>query len=534
VLGLESAQVARAAAAVRHTRAVTNYMEQKGMVFDELPDAAKFAEKLGDDAKKFSGRVESMDGWGVKGLNGKYIPEELAGEVKGVMDMYKNPKFVEGFLDKYATVQNFWKAWTLSIFPAYHSRNAVSNLWNNFLAGMDIKAIKHYKEATRLLVSLRAPGGRKLLSKADKAILSEARDYRVIRSGLFGDELGDIMVESAKSMGGIERALNKTFNPAHNWFVKKGFAAGSMIEDHARLSHYLWAKNTKGMSKMEASESVMKYLFDYRYGITPFEKKAFRDFLMPFYTWTRFNIPLQLEMLALKPGKFSVLPKGVRALEDSAQFLEDDFGKPDPNEMFMADWMKRATKIRLRYSNEKEAYEYFVLDNWIPSAELGKLLSQEGLQNMFVGLVSPFTKLPIEIAFNYNLFQKKKIKRYKGEKKKLMGFDVDPRWFDHPARSIRLINEADKFIDGFFNSTGQTTKLEAFTRIVFGKVYPYRPEQQKKWWDYQIKRRGSELKQIRRYADERNWTDQVGVLDGLITELEDERKYFESLDTSKF
>jgi len=153
---------------------------------------------------------------------------------------------------------------------------------------------------------------------------------------------------------------------------------------------------------------------------------------------------------------------------------------------------------------------------------------------MFVGLVSPFTKLPIEIAFNYNLFQKKKIKRYKGEKKKLMGFDVDPRWFDHPARSIRLINEADKFIDGFFNSTGQTTKLEAFTRIVFGKVYPYRPEQQKKWWDYQIKRRGSELKQIRRYADERNWTDQVGVLDGLITELEDERKYFESLDTSKF
>ena len=527
VLGVERAQVAKATASMRHVQAMADYMKKKGLMFDEIPDAATLKSRLGKQAENLSGDFVSADEWGIKALKGKYIPRELSDEIRSVMDKYKNPKFIEGFLKKYAKVQNIWKAWTLSIFPAYHSRNAISNLWNNFLAGMGPTATDNYRQAMKLLWKR----SRGTLNNAEERIINEAVDHRVIGTGLMKGELDEIMTKRMDRLTGLGKATQYVFNPAYNPFVKAGFKSGTAIENHARLAHYLWARS-KGLDPMDASGSVMKYLFDYKHGITPFEKKMFRDFMMPFYTWTRFNLPLQLEMLATRPGRFVTLPKMMRGFEEISEQLRDDYGAPDVNEFYMADWMKRATKVRLKYNREKESYEYFFLDNWIPSAELNRIMDVQAFRDMMTGLMSPFTKLPIEVAFNYNLFQKKPLKRYKGEKKKLLGFDVDPKWIEHPARTIRLINEADKLYEAHLTDSGQVSKLAAWVRVGVGRTYPYRPEKQQKWWEYQIKRRISELKQIRRYADEREWVNQVGVLDGLVEELEAEKKFFKELDLS--
>jgi hypothetical protein len=258
----------------------------------------------------------------------------------------------------------------------------------------------------------------------------------------------------------------------------------------------------------------------------------FRDFLAPFYAWTRFNLPLQVEALAMKPGRFAVLPKGMRLFDDVGAYLQDESGTPTPSEMFMADWMKRATKIRFRYNEKTGAHEYFILDNWIPSADLNKLTDIKEFRNMITSLLSPGVKLPIEILYNYNLYRKKKIRVYPGQRGKLIGVKLPPE-LEHPARSIRLLNEADKMYEAFIAQKGEVSKAEAVARGLVGKVYPYRPDRQKKWWVWQMNKRIGELRGMQRYAEKRGWTDQAGVLEGLIEEIAAERDYYKKLKVGR-
>ncbi len=330
------------------------------------------------------------------------------------------------------------------------------------------------------------------------------------------------------NLGFAGKFLKKIYHPSHNPLLKKGFAFGRSVEDYARLSHYLWAKGSKGLSKADAARSVNKYLFDYRYGLTGTEQKYLRDFLMPFYSWTRFNLPLQFEMLATKPGRFVTMPKAIRGYEQIQERLSDEYGAPKATEIFMADWMKRATKVKLRWNKEKDAYEYFLLDNWLPSAEVGRLFSKGAAKDMLVGLLSPFTKLPFEIAWNFNAFRKRKIGEYPGQRKRILGIPLDPS-LEHVARSIRLINEADRMWVDIIKNEGDIGRMTAVIRSLTGKAYPYRPEKQKDWWVWQKTKRISEYKRSLKYAKKKGWDREVRVLEGLIEEMEDERDYFKKV-----
>jgi hypothetical protein len=529
VLGAEARQVGSAMAALHHAQKLGDWLVEKGWMWDEIPDmdslVAAVGKKNADNITR--GGFERIFIPGNKEVSGKLIPKAVAAEIKSVFKMYRSPKEMQTFLHTYRKVQNIWKAWTLSIFPSYGLRNTYSNLWNNFLAGMGPTAVPHYDKAMHLMWKWKAGG----LSKAEKQIIDEAVDMRVVRSGLTAGEVGEVMNQQLQRLTTAGKVGATIFHPAHNPLVKAGFAANTFSEDYARLAHYLWAKNSKKLSKEEAASSVNKYLFDYKYGLTPLEKKLFRDFQAPFYQWTRFNLPLQLEMLATKPGRFLTMPKGMRALEDIGNMLSSDgWGAPEPNEMFMSDWMKKATKLRFRWNSEKEVYEYWFLDNWVPSADLRNIFDQRDFRDMITNLWSPFTKVPVEVMFNYNLFRKEKIKKFKGERKKLLGVRVDPRWIDHPVRTIRLFNEADRIIDSFLRAEGDTGRMLAVSRLFVGRAYPYNPAKQKDWWVYNTNKRIGELRRARNKAEKYYKDDQqVRVLDGLIEELEQERDYYKNL-----
>ena len=531
VLGVEGAQVGRAAAALRYSKSLASWADNKGYVWREAPGKDALIEKFGQE------QAETLMRGGFKkikvpgtDINGKMVPKAIAGDIEAVFKAYRSPAAIKEVLHTFKKVQDVWKAWTLAIFPTYHARNHISNIWNNFLAGMGPTSTKHYDEAMRLLYS--SKHGQ--LDDVGKKLIKEAEDMRVIGGGQFEGELGDIMKQKWSKLTPYGKVAYSAIHPAHNKAIQKGFGIGRTLEDHARLAHYLWAKNAKGLSMEDAAISVNKYLFDYRYGLTPFEKKAFRDLAAPFYAWTRFNIPLQLEMLALKPGRMMTLPKGMRAFEDTASWFTEgsEMGGPEPNEMFMADWMKRALKIRTRWNPKTEAYEYFMLDNWIPSADLNRLSSTEGFRDLVTGLLSPFIKMPIEILFNYNLFQKKKIRDYKGQKKRFLGVEMAPE-LEHAARTIRLFNEADKMYDAFIAKTGETSKAEAATRFLLGKVYPYKPEQQRDWWVSGTNKKIGSMRYLRNYAEKHGEINQMKVLEGVLEELTAERDYFKELKIEK-
>jgi hypothetical protein len=503
VLGLESAQVATAFAAKTHAEALLKISKNKGWIFDEMPIHADLVKQFGKKQadKLMRGGFQDISSLGIKNLKGEkvtgFVPKPVAKELFPVFGKYTDPKEMTQFLRKYKQVQDIWKAWTLSIFPAYHTRNAVSNLWNNFLAGMGPTAMPHYNTAHHLMWKWK----RGVLSVDEKKIIDEALRMRVIDEGWFKGELGHLFEGQAKPA----QLITKMYHPGHNPAVKFGFSVGRHIEDHARLSHYLWAKNARKMAPADAAASVNKFLFDYRYGLTPTEQKIGRDFLFPFIAWTRFNIPLQLEMMVTRPGRFLTMPKTIRAIEDyRGEHKRNSGSAPPVTDYFMADWMKRATKLRLRYNEDKEAYEYFILDQWLPSADVGKLFDKTAFRDMVTGLMSPFTKLPIEILFNYNLFQKRKIREYKGQKKKLLGVPMAPE-IEHAARAIRLINESDRIIEGFFREDGDMSGWAAFLRGITGKAYPYQPEKQKKRWEWDINKRISRLKYMQKREEKRGY-----------------------------
>ena len=52
---------------------------------------------------------------------------------------------------------------------------------------------------------------------------------------------------------------------------------------------------------MDANLSAKAALFDYQ-NLTDFEKNVLRN-VAPFYSWSRFNIPLQLKNIIQQPGK---------------------------------------------------------------------------------------------------------------------------------------------------------------------------------------------------------------------------------------
>ena len=63
----------------------------------------------------------------------------------------------------------------------------------------------------------------------------------------------------------------------------------------------------------KAIQKTNEYLFDYLTGLTPFETNTMRR-IFPFYTWARFNIPLQLKSLITQPGKNALVAKFNREL----------------------------------------------------------------------------------------------------------------------------------------------------------------------------------------------------------------------------
>ena len=527
VLGVEAGWVAKGGAAVKHVDALIDFIKKKSMMFDDIPELADLEKTLGPAKARslMRGGFDKLEDVGIPELRGKYIPKAISEEIKRALYSYKNPKALKGFFKSWKTVQNIWKAHTLSYFLTYHARNHISNMWNNFLAGMNPVLDDHHYVTAIDLLTKRAL---KTASRDQLAILEEATKMRVLKQGFFRGEIESSLTDTP-SLG---RAIDAIYHPAHNKLIKGGMVLGNSIEDADRLAHYFWAKG-KGLKSGDAARSVNKWLFDYKYGLTPFEKAAGRDFAVPFYAWTRFNMPLQLEMLATRPGRFATLPKGMRALEDVGEFLNDEeSGAPKPNEIFMADWMKRATKIKMRFNKKTNAYEYFMLDNWIPSADIGRLFDVKAFRDLAKGMVSPFLKLPWEMLENYNLFRKKPISEFPGHRGRLFNKAVQPH-FEHLLRTIRIINEADKMWDAFVTRGGEVSKGEALSRVLIGKVYPYRPEKQKKWWVFNANKRIGRLTTIKNYSEKRGWDDQVGVLGGLIEELKAERDYYKKLEVGR-
>jgi hypothetical protein len=259
-----------------------------------------------------------------------------------------------------------------------------------------------------------------------------------------GQYSADIQLQLQKELGA------KSGNPftlsTKNPILQKGFELGGTAENNARLA--LFINEVKaGKSYEEAGKTVHKFLFDYD-DLSHFEKTVAKK-LIPFYTWSRKNIPLQLEMMVKEPDKF-------QKLNIIKQNIEEGVDKPDPDNV--APYMKNLGPIY--YKSIGDTKRVFTLMNYLPVMDVFRL----GDPVDFVSnMISPIIKEPLEQLANYDSFRKKEIQQYKNETTDWLGVRIPVR-LAKLGRNIIILNELDRANPG--NVFGRSTKDDETDKFI--------------------------------------------------------------------
>lgn len=395
-------------------------------------------------------------------------PKEVVRIINDMWTIKRNPETFKVIRKGFDEFTNAYKRLTLGIFPSYHFRNQLADFWQNNLAGINplkesvgengayVASVSTLKEAgifgtfkTNLQSALEPGKVTGHIIKNDGGKVS--REFILssfFRQGGLGGILKDVQILDTTPMDQIIDSLRKLtdkplarINPLSKDFAPSvvGTKVGEIVSVQNRLAHYI-AKIKEGYAPDEAMMSVRKYLFDYD-DLSNFERNTLRRWF-PFYTWTRKNIPLQLEMLVKQPGKFANLNKAIHALED------EELRKEIPEEG-MPDYIKSEWGIVTKRT-APGVYEFELLGNFIPASDLIKVGSPSNVARLVLKSLHPGVQALAEPFIGKggtNFFSNLPIERYPGEKGKFVGLTLDKTTIN-TLRKVRVFNSADKMFFG--------------------------------------------------------------------------------------
>jgi hypothetical protein len=271
-----------------------------------------------------------------------------------------------------------------------------------------------------------------------------------ITQGFYGIEL-------RKMLGGSIESLTKPptrWNPLSTDFapIAAGRQLGEAIEVNARMAHFI-DRLVRGNTVEQARDSVFKYLFDYG-ELTQFEKEAVRR-VVPFYTWTRKNIPLQLESLLTKPGKFAQIGRVEGAIERAA-------GGKDLEEQ--PRWVRESGAVVTPISDESGR---LVLTPRMPYEDLAKLAPSDALSNL-LSMLHPLPKMGFELGANYSAFQRRPIQEFEGQKVPF-GTGTLPAKTAYVARQVPFLQNIERLLQ---EGRSERRILDLLSTLAGVKFYP--------------------------------------------------------------
>lgn len=328
---------------------------------------------------------------------GTFLPEEVANTLKHIKSLHDRPEAAGAFLRHFDRVQQTWKTGATVVNPGHHVRNLIGDTYMNYLDG--VVNPYRYQQALNLMLK---KGDAQWLDDAKNAIkignqkVSAGKIHRLYES--YGAKSGFYRTEFGEGKLGLEKL--------------RGFSEGR--EDFGRLAHFIdslkkegaGAKNLADIEKAAdaAAQRVRKWNIDYG-DLTEWERKYGKR-AIPFYTWLRKNVPLQIEAMALRPGRIAAVPKAQKAMEQA-------LGTYDPEGSSIGEvipqYLKEMSPIRLRGEGEGKNAWYW--NTPLPTMDLGRLLEggPAGTIKELVSGVTPVARVPMEIAFGKNVYTGQKI-----------------------------------------------------------------------------------------------------------------------------
>ena len=299
----------------------------------------------------------------------------------------------------------------------------------NTLAGMPLTAQKHYNRAAKLWYDANV----KHIPNAVKEYHEFAK-IKIIRSGFQASVLsknpalvGTDIISKARRVPGLGVGL-------------RGMEQiGNFAEDVPRMALYFFGKD-KGAAWLakkgfKGERGILNYVRKFHpvYDeFTQFEQQFMRR-AMPFYSWSRFNMPLHVEMFLNNPKHYVHLEKYRRAITEAA-------GGKLPEE-FTPEWIKNSVAIGISARPGKR--NYLIMKNWHPAADLVDLTSGDAMRRKLVNMLHPI-KAVVEVAWGYDTFRGRKMPSVPGGKEDFYGMRLSPR-VTHLFKTIRSVNEINRF-----------------------------------------------------------------------------------------
>ncbi len=265
-------------------------------------------------------------------LKGFTLPEGDAAAATKYMNRFTTPEEVSPVLSGLDSLTNLFKAGTYSIWPAAHGRNLISGVTENATEGTAPWS-KAYGQARGMLGNPQAGDIPSLREAFVKGIIGQPQGELNQALGVPISEVGtgnpalprrslmDIGKETMQGLGtkegrnplgvaGVkERPFRDMFRDVAprqadtNALVKGGKAVGQTVEDNLRLAQFLDLKS-QGFNADAAAEKVFGTHFDYG-NLSDFEKNVMKR-VVPFYTFSRKNIPKQAQRALQDPRKVQV------------------------------------------------------------------------------------------------------------------------------------------------------------------------------------------------------------------------------------
>lgn len=360
----------------------------------------------------------------------------VASFVEKYMGSVINDDATLGFMKAYDSLQNMWKATVTSIFPAFHGRNAISNVLNNYLdIGTAVLNPKTNALAAQMIkfdydidkMARVAGNEEKMAEMLTKVAFKDATDYewtfgelrQVLKNngiaftrssnvnasdvamgsqGLVDPLFGAKNLRQAIAGKGAKGNLDHAYK-AGSAIVKKPFqigqdVVGSAIENHGKMVNFITNLQKTGDVTL-AAQRTKRFLFDYG-DLTNFER-TFLKRLIPFYTFTRKNLELQARAIMSTPGRVAA---EIHAVQTLGEVLSGGDQLSEEERNALPDFIKNSLAI----VTKKNGNQITLIGNLGTPLESAFMMLQP---NQFLGSISPLVRLPVEQGAGYSFFQGK-------------------------------------------------------------------------------------------------------------------------------
>jgi len=370
--------------------------------FANADDAAKSGYKVLKEKGMFGKEVGYINQW-----DEKLLRDSLSPEFQTINMLAKGTGF--------DAITSLFKRGVTGPFPSFHIRNYISGMIQNYeklgVSALNPKTIASGQRFAFLLGKGAKSAGAGMIKVGEKEIPLN-KIFNEFRDRFGGDTLyTNDFLWALENGGAMKQALPtlskgrvmetiKTFGLGQEAIpFKLGRIVGQFVEHQQKATAYLAALGD-GKNIQEALKIAESSGFDYG-ALTRFESQIMRR-LVPFYSFARKNIQLQLETLGESPQRINHIIALLRNIgEASGEEISDE------EKQYLPDYIKDSLSVKL--TDAPNGLKRYIANFGTPIEAFTQLIGKNPVLRG-ISMMNPIMKPMIELGIGKDSFRKRDIK----------------------------------------------------------------------------------------------------------------------------